>query len=60
MTLADLARELRNLPAEEAARLLRELLEQAIPAPPEPSEWLEQVRVTIEEYRPALERLAEL
>lgn len=58
MTRAELARELRSLPAEGAAQLLRELLEETIPPPPDRWEWMEQVRITIEEYRPALERLA--
>lgn len=58
MTRAELARELRTLRAEEVAKLLRELLEETVPPPPDQAEWIEQVRITIQEYRPALERLA--
>jgi len=58
MTRAELARELRSLPAEEAAQLLRELLEETVPPTPGQAEWMEHLRITIEQYRPALERLA--
>ena len=58
MTRAELARELRSLSAEDAVQLLRELLEETVLPPPGQGEWAEQVRVAIEEYRPALERLA--
>ncbi len=59
MTREDLLRELRALPPDEAASLLRELIEQGPVEPVERDAWLDVVDRLIEQYRPAWERLAQ-
>jgi hypothetical protein len=59
VTREDLLRELRALPEDEAATLLRELLERGPVEPIERDAWLTIVDRLIEQYRPAWERLAQ-
>lgn len=58
MDLEHVRRELVNLPPDEAARLLRELLDRVPAAAPDPSRWDQATDEVLVRYREALERLA--
>ncbi len=58
MTVEDLERELRALPPDEAAALLRATLERDDLPAPQPREWRAAVEAVLRRHRSAWERLA--